>query len=71
MSWLTDHQRLIGRCAWVAAWVFHPVCVPGLQAAPSRVVGDVGLAGDADPVRAGLRGRLLDYWTQLASPIAS
>jgi hypothetical protein len=21
MSWLTDHQRLIGRCAWVAAWV--------------------------------------------------
>jgi hypothetical protein len=21
MSWLTEHQRLIGRCAWVAAWV--------------------------------------------------
>jgi hypothetical protein len=21
MSWLTDHQRLIDRCAWVAAWV--------------------------------------------------
>jgi hypothetical protein len=21
MSWLTDNQRLIGRCAWVAAWV--------------------------------------------------
>jgi hypothetical protein len=21
MSWLTAHQRLIGRCAWVAAWV--------------------------------------------------
>lgn len=21
MSWLSEHQRLIGRCAWVAAWV--------------------------------------------------
>jgi hypothetical protein len=21
MSWLMEHQRLIGRCAWVAAWV--------------------------------------------------
>ena len=21
MSWLTEHQRLFGRCAWVAAWV--------------------------------------------------
>ena len=21
MSWLTDNQRLIGRCAWGAAWV--------------------------------------------------
>jgi hypothetical protein len=21
MSWLTEHQRLIGRCAWVALWV--------------------------------------------------
>jgi hypothetical protein len=21
MSWLTEHQRLIGRCAWLAAWV--------------------------------------------------
>jgi len=21
MSWLSQHQRLIGRCAWVAAWV--------------------------------------------------
>jgi hypothetical protein len=21
MSWLTEHQRLIGRCACVAAWV--------------------------------------------------
>jgi hypothetical protein len=21
MSWLTEHQRLVGRCAWVAAWV--------------------------------------------------
>jgi hypothetical protein len=21
MSWLTEHRRLVGRCAWVAAWV--------------------------------------------------
>jgi hypothetical protein len=21
MSWMTGDQRLIGRCAWVAAWV--------------------------------------------------
>ena len=27
-------------------------------------MGDVGLAGGADRVRAGLRRRLLDYWTQ-------
>ena len=36
MSWLTEHQRLIGRCAWVAAWVglavgqLHARC-PGLR----------------------------------------
>jgi hypothetical protein len=119
MSWLTEHQRLIGRCAWVAAWVglvvgqlhalsrfatlegaedlalpataawavpaakalspllvgvmlilfirqdlvpivprLNPVCVRDLQAAPSWAVGNLGLAGHADRIRAGLRRRL-------------
>jgi hypothetical protein len=118
MSWLTDSQRLIGRCAWVAAWVgqLHALsrfataegaedlalpataarAVPAANALSPllgwgdadlvyltygkiwfplflaftlcalviykqrhpRAVGNLGLAGSADRVRAGLRRRL-------------
>ena len=122
MSWLMENQRLIGRCAWVAAWVglvvvqLHALsrfatadgvedlelpataawAVPAADALSPLLIwgdadlvyvtygkiwfplflaftlcafviyqqrrpglwGDVGLAGDADRVRAGLRGRV-------------
>ena len=39
MSWLTERERLIGRCAWVAAWVG---LVVGQLHALSRHATDAG-----------------------------
>jgi hypothetical protein len=43
MSWLTENQRLVGRCAWVAAWLglvvggrFRTSCTRAGQGAAGR-----------------------------------
>ena len=49
MSWLMENQRLIGRCAWVAAWVG---LVVGQLHALSRFATDAGVEDLALPATA-------------------
>ena len=73
MSWLTEHQRLIGRCAWVAAWVGLVVRQPhalsrfatteGAEDLARPAHGGVGRAGRAgSAAAAGLADAGTNYW---------